>query len=187
MCEYTDGCTKRDDPEALALWERRKQADLVVYCPTERRHIIAAVFALPGLGDVLCTPPIEWGGAKTVGGKFSHLHAGLDLLENLIAAGDETEYGRCRRCGTWNFRPSQAAAVLAAHREGRILPRGELVKVRHSNGQVTKMGRARAEAQGLDIVGGVKPDRRLDRPWISGSYVKFDAPPNETSGIDAVE
>jgi hypothetical protein len=177
MCEYAEECTKRDDPGALDMWKRRKSADLLVYCPTPEKHIIAAVFELRERGPVLCTPPIEWGGAIQSDGRYAHLHAACDPLSELIAAGDEIEYGRCRG-GTWNFRPSQAMQMLEAHREGRILPAGDLVKVRHANGQITKLGRAFAESTDLDIVGPAKRDRPAgdQRPYILGSYVTFGSP-----------
>lgn len=185
MCEYVEGCSVVTDPLADALtggagrpaWPREADADLLVLCPVDY-HILAAVYDLPKRGRVLCTPHFRWGPGP---GAARHVHAGITSLAALVED-DEVEYGRCR-CGTWNYRPRQVADQLAAHDEGRALPADELVKARHPNGQVTKIGRAWAERTGLRIVGRVVRSPRLGRPYILGKLVGWDEA-DQSSGME---
>lgn len=177
MCEYNSACTKRTDPLAKALSEnpREHDADLLVLCP-KQLHLLGAVYDLrDGRGRVLCTPHHKFRhgsmykpSATLNPNEIGHFHPSLEPLALLDL--DDIEYGRCR-CGTWSYRARSIVDTLAAHDEGRVLPSGELVKVKHASGRVTKMGRSWAERNGMVIVGTVATNAKLSRPYVMGSWV----------------
>lgn len=170
MCEYADGCDVVTDPLADALSKQKgTDADLLVLAPT-CHQLLAAVHRFPDGRRMLTRPYIPIGPGPSV----THVHPMLESLSSLDP--DEVLYGRCKH-GTWNFRPRQIVDQLAAHDEGRVLPQGELVKVEHPSGQVTKMAQAFAESHGLKIVGRVDRSRRLLRPYVLASYVAWPEAP----------
>ena len=191
MCEYTAGCSLVTDPLAKALSENPRESDAIclVLCP--RRHcLLAAAYDIPGRGgDVICVPHMKalarsWLKPEAVEDHDAelHWHPQIEALANFEQG--ETWFARCT-CGTWNYRPASVAEMIAASREGRLLPPGELVKVRHASDQVTKLGRAWAESNGMQIVGRVERSPRLLGPYVLASYVGMaDQDTPERDGID---
>lgn len=95
MCDHDPGCTEADDPVALALWRSDRPELVRVVCP-DRGHRLAAVYAVPDVGPVLCCPPVKW--LETPEAVQAHTHA------RLIPPGHSTEHeGILLRCRCGNF------------------------------------------------------------------------------------
>lgn len=144
-------------------------------------HLLAAVYDLPDRGRVLCSPHFKF----RYGSMFKnprnpeevgHFHPGLERIDSFES--DEIAYGRCR-CGTWSYLPAHVPKWLEPWTdEARKLRQrygmpeagaNDLVKVQHESGQVSNVGRRRAESAGMKIVGTVDR-KRTKRPYMLANW-----------------
>lgn len=145
MCEYDPACSKRDHPLAARLWQRRRDASLLVRCPP-KRHPLAAVFDLPEMATLFDLPvlvapsyqplrrslliDIRPGVELDRPNDLHHVHAAVIPINEYVDG--ETESDKCR-CGTWCYVPSSIQSRIVGHYDGQAYTLGSYVATADSD------------------------------------------------------